>query len=354
VRTFVGLALLAASVQAAVLVPVTDPGLYFSPYNSYADGDRAVVWIYAGSYLKTVFRGTAAAVRMDVRTVRGARAKFRWTVDGGPWQTGEGETGELRVAAGLPAGEHRLEFHLAATDANYDRWERPDQAVRILGLTVDDGAGVSAHPGVSKKRAVFFGDSITEGAWNLGASFRVVEKKWVDWVAHSDATQAWPRILAEALGMEYGMCGSGGMSWLRPSHSGIPALPASWRFHYQGQARTFSPEPDVVFVNMGTNDGTREIGPAVTAWLREARKAMPGARIAVIVPFGQMAREALGKAVRDAGDGNVQLVDLGPRWAVGLTKYGKSTAVSYDGLHPDASANGMLAAALAAGIADLL
>jgi hypothetical protein len=194
----------------------------------------------------------------------------------------------------------------------------------------------------------------------LGRSNHVVAGKYVDWVAHSDASQAWPRLLAAALDAEYGTCGSGGMSWLRPSHSGIPPLPDSWSFHYENHSRLLDgrklmPLPDYVIVNMGTNDGEKDTSGAIKKWLSAIRAAVrPDTTIFVIIPFGQMNRTSLSGAVAAVADPHIHIIDLGIRRAAGLNHYGEPTIVSFDGLHPSAEASGFYAASLAAAFSRIL
>lgn len=358
-----------ASVNAAELVPITSGALYFSPYNTDSDGKGSLLsndvridssyaqWVYPGSYLKTSFTGSNATLSFDIGSIKnGTRPKLRWSVDNRPFQVEilKPDDTRLVLAKELPAGKHSLILYLASSDANYDRWKGPEQAIRIKGLFLDDGAKVES-PQLSPKRVVFFGDSITESAWVLGNSNRIIAGKYVDWVAHSDATQAWPRILAAALDAEYGACGSGGMSWLRSSHSGIPPLPESWSFHDANHSRLtngrLNPAPDAVIVNMGTNDGEKDTSATVEKWLKSIRNAIPRETpIFVIVPFGQMNRTHLNRAVNEAGDPHVHLIDLGVRWAEGLKHYGTGTTVSFDGLHPNTEASGLYAALLASAI----
>lgn len=322
---------------AALLIQILHPSIYLSPYNTTSQGE----WIYPGAYLKTTFTGTSATLHFDTAGYQGGAPKFRWSVDGQPLQTAQA-TATLPLAKGLRKGAHSLIVYLAATDANYDRWNGPGQIVRLRALELDDGAKVRRPRGLARKRVVFFGDSITEGAWNLGDSYRVVDKKWVDWVKHSDATQSWPYYLARSLGVEYGVIGSGGMSWLRPSHSNIPPLPESWRWHYKGQMRRWREKPDMVVVNMGTNDGERDTTATMAQWLGEARKEWPRARIVLLIPFGQQNKGRL----LAAADRDVEVIDLGPAFAVGLNKYGAESATSFDGLHPNTVMNERLAEAV--------
>jgi lysophospholipase L1-like esterase len=360
---------------SAELIPVTDPALYFSPYNTYSDGSGPMLsgnvrggstyamWIFPGSYLRAAFTGSSAGLDFDISSIKhGIRPKLRWSIDNQPFQTAvlKPDATRLMLAEGLNEGSHHLVLYLAASDANYDRWRSPEEAIKLKGLVLNDGGKGEQDIRLSAKRALFFGDSITEGAWVLGRSNHVVAGKYVDWVAHSDATQAWPRLLAAALDAEYGTCGSGGMSWLRTSHSGIPPLPDSWSFHYENHsrlsdARKLSPSPDYVIVNMGTNDGEKDTTGAIEKWLNDIRAAVrPDTAIFVVVPFGQMNRTSLNGAVAAVADPHTRLIDLGVRRAAGLNHYGEPTLVSLDGLHPSAEASGIYAASLAAALSRLL
>ena len=359
----------------AELIPVTDAALYFSPYNTYSDGSGPLLpgnvrggstyamWVYPGSYLKAAFSASSAWLHFDISSIKhGIRPKLRWSIDNQPFQTVVLKPGATRLllAEGLPVGSHHLILYLAASDANYDRWRSPEEAIKLRGLILNDGGEGERDLRLSAKRAIFFGDSITEGAWVLGRSDHVVVGKYVDWVEHSDATQAWPRLLAAALDAEYGTCGSGGMSWLRTSHSGIPPLPDSWSFHFKNQSRLFdgrklTPSPDYVIVNMGTNDGDKDTSGGVEKWLKDIRTAVnTDTAIFVVIPFGQMSRTSLSRAVAAVADPHTHIIDLGVRRAAGLNHYGEPTLVSFDGLHPSAEASGIYAASLAAALSRVL
>ena len=327
-------------ILAALLIPILHPSIFLSPYNTTEKGE----WIYAGAYLKTRFTGTSATLHFDASTNQGAPPKFRWSIDGQPLQTAQATT-TLELAKNLPNKTHSLTLYLAASDANYDRWNTPTQIIRLQSLELDNGATVKPPKNISKKQAIFFGDSITEGAWNLGDSFRVVDKKYVDWVKHSDSTQAWPHYLAEKLKLEYGASGSGGMGWLKTSHSNIPALPESWRFHYKNAPRNFQRNPDIIFLNMGTNDGTKDTALVVRQWLAEVHKQFPKTKVILIIPFGQQNKSSLLAAAKSSPQ--TKVLDLGPAFAEGIQKYGLATPTSHDGLHPNAETNRRLAAALA-------
>jgi hypothetical protein len=110
-----------------------------------------------------------------------------------------------------------------------------------------------------------------------------------------------------------------------------------------------------VIVNMGTNDGEKDTSAVVEKSLNDIRGAAPpDTQIFVIIPFGQMNKPSLRRAVLAVGDQRIHLIDIGARWAEGLNRYGKETRVSFDGLHPSAEASGMYAALLAGAIGRIL
>jgi hypothetical protein len=377
--------LIAAAVAACCVAPgnastfpVTDPGLYFSPYNTYSDGagrllptnvragSHYALWIHPGSYLKTSFTGTAAALLLDAGTIsEGGFPRLTWSVDNRPLQSKILESGarSLPLAHGLAPGIHALVVYLSATDANYDRWKTPLEAVKIRGVELDSGGTLALPTGpvsIARSNAIFFGDSITEGAWTLGNSNRIVQGHYVDWVANSDAVYAWPTILASALGFEFGNCGSAAMSWLSPARPAyLPPLPEAWDSYFEGHSRLYggklAPGPDYVFVNMGTNDGNRDTSQAAAKWLAAIRSAVGRKTpVVVIIPFGQQNRDSLQRAIGAVRDPFVFKVDLGPRWAQGLDHYGQPSLVAFDGLHPRAVVSGLYAALVAAAVKDVL
>lgn len=355
--------LLQGAGSSGALILITDQAIFFSPYTSYSDGQGAlqannvragstfVEWVNPGSYLKLGFTGKSLRLHIDTSAAtQGLMPKVRWTLDDAPLTTLYLKRGQktIEIADKLKAGPHTLAFYLAATDAYADRWNRPAQSLKITGIEMDAGASASAPSGpiaIEPKRALLFGDSITEGMWVLGDS-KVAAKA----VEFNDSTQAWPAMLAEALGTEYGTCGFGGQSWVRNMNE-VPPFPAAWKDYSKGRSRLIdgklSPVPDYVFVNMGTNDST-DISAAAEGWLRALLKAAgSGTQVFVIIPFGQQRAADLKRAIAEVGDSRVFKLDLGPKWAYGLHTYGVAARVSYDGLHPDAQAAGRYAAAVA-------
>jgi hypothetical protein len=353
--------------------PVTDEAFYFSPYNTYSDGpgpflgnnirakSHYALWVNPGSYFKTMFTGRSAILSIEVTGVASDQPpKVAWSIDDGPFQTGEVHSGsnELPLAKGLEIKAHSVRFLFSASDANVNRWLLPVEGLKIYGMILDPGSSLlfpSQSIALSPKKIIFFGDSITEGAWVLGNSDRKIDGRYVDWVRFSDARLSWTRAVALALNAEYGTVGFGGTGWVHTATPFVPALPESWQFYFDNHSRLADgqlvPTPDYVIVNMGTNDRDRNISTALTTVLRQIRNAAgPGADIILIVPFGQMNRDPIVDAALKVEDQHLFTIDLGPQWAYGISHYGHSSLRSFDGVHPAATATAEYATAVATAI----
>jgi hypothetical protein len=77
-----------------------------------------------------------------------------------------------------------------------------------------------------------------------------------------------------------------GATGLSVSGSGnVPAPPSSYALLRQGVARQFTPVPDLVLVNIGTNDGSANTVAAMVTVLNGILSACPGTTVAVLRPF---------------------------------------------------------------------
>jgi lysophospholipase L1-like esterase len=344
------------------------PNIYFSPYNTYSDGNGRLLanniregssyafWVNPGAYFKTTFTGASAALDIEMNQAREYQLpKVGWSIDDGPLQSMQLQKGdrEIQLASHLKAGIHSVWFIYQASDANQDRWNVPIAALKIYGIRPDHGEKILSPMGNSakkSKRIVFYGDSITEGAWILGNSDRLIGGQYVDWVDYADAALGWPRAVAAALDAEYGVCAFGGSSWIAPTHPFVPPLPESWSFYFANHSRLVNgrllPAPDYVIVNMGTNDRDRQTTVAIRSWLTQIRQAVGReTEVFIIVPFGQMNRKAIEDSLAGLTDlSHTHKIDLGPQAALGLDQYGHPSLVSFDGLHPKASATAKYAA----------
>jgi lysophospholipase L1-like esterase len=337
---------------AAVTVLPTDTNWYFSPYNVYSDGAGSMqsnnirasstlaTWVNCGAYFKMRFSGTSAVLNISSAH---AGMGLRWSIDNGAQQsysTSGGDT-SVTLATGLAGGNHTVVLWQSATPEDAARWvgNPPVQSLTITSMTLDNGASTSALSGsvetaLRVKNILFYGDSITEGFKNLGASFGL---------ASQDAAYTWADATAQGFLGEYGNCAFDGQSWTT-TQGNVPAFPSTWDLYFTAKSRLFtgklSPIPDYVFICMGRNDSA-SCQSAATTWLANIRAACnPTTPVFVVVPFVGTQQANLTAAVAAAADPYVYLIDIvssggqlisGLRW-------------SSDGVHPYQSAQTWLGA----------
>jgi lysophospholipase L1-like esterase len=257
----------------------------------------------------------------------------------------------------LPAADHldatiRHQFELIfrAADLGQRRWRASTAHLRLAGLVLDRGGAVM-DCARCRKRAIAFGDSITEGVG--------VDGLFTSWqlLGVSNARATWLPIVCRALGCEYGQLGSGGQGMLNVKME-LPPLPQTWDHYDPATSRLTNgrllPEPDYVFCAMGTNDFGPEFGrsqpfiEAYAGWLAAVRAACPHARIFCITPpLGTHADDVRAAvAVRNrAGDARAYLIDTSPLQEAFNAK--GATRLAYDGVHPSVYGNALLSALIA-------
>ncbi|MDD5397044.1 MAG: chitobiase/beta-hexosaminidase C-terminal domain-containing protein [Candidatus Moranbacteria bacterium] len=339
---------------------VDNQGLFFSPYNWRKVGSSYAISQTPGAYIKTVFSGTSLKINISedllvsAGTNVGYYPRIRYKID----DQSEVEMqlnpslSTIDAAMGLASGNHDLLItfpHVGGGESSQpDRWFVPVHGIKLKGLTIDSGASVSL-PTLKPKRLLVYGDSISEGVGVNGASNTFPN-------TNSDATKAVPQMLARDLDAEVGFRALGGGGWTTIGSGSVPPVftpgddaASMWNKYSSGQSLLvngkFSPEPDYIYMNHGTNDmasSDATVIASVHGWLLAARAAAPDAYIFLTVPFGQFKANAVTTAynnykTENPDDAKVLLFDLGPDNAVGLDSYGNPNPKSYDGLHPNAA-----------------
>lgn len=308
-----------------------------------------------GAYLKTIVRGTTTiGVRIDGTANVGNPAdnmpRIEYTIDAGDFKTvalsPTNGIYTLPLASGLDASKpHRLDLYFRSADLAQKRWKSSTAHLRIAGLTLDAGGSLQAPP-LRSKRAIAFGDSITEG---VGA-----EGLFKSWAATgvNNARVTWFPVVCAALDCEYGQVGTGGFG-VSNAKLEIPPLNEVWDHYDASTSRLkdglLQPEPDYIFCELGTNDPRLDITPDYIRWLVAMRKACPHAKFFCIVPPLGVHETEVRAAVSDrnkAGDGNVHLIETellknGFRAGQGATEFGD------DGVHPSIYGHAMLGALIA-------
>ena len=197
---------------------------------------------WSGTGFAAKFNGTSLSADLNVS---GATTIFKAVVDGAPQAafTATSGTATYMLASGLAAGDHTVEL--------YRQTEGPQGESRLMGLTVGDGALMDPPPGANRLIEVI-GDSITCGYGDLGA---LADADCYPTESHWDTYEA---VAGRALGAEvstvaasgrgvirnYGGDTAGTMPMLYPRIVANAATPV-WDFHV---------EPQVVVINLGTND----------------------------------------------------------------------------------------------------
>lgn len=297
--------------STGVVDPPEPPAIHY--VGRHDDGDPAHVrmgWSGVGAVFR--FSGTDASVRLD------DNARY-WTVvvDGQVQPTLATSPGEqvYPLASGLPAGEHTVEL--------YRRTEGSFGPTTMLGVEL---VGELLAPPPVTRRIEVIGDSITCGYGNEGVSP-------CSFSAETESHYAtYGAIAARALGAEVSTVAWSGKgvvnNYLDDVFEPLPQVydrllatdPAPWDFSWQ---------PDVVVINLGTNDFSTDgdppqdvFVPAYAGFLGHLRDVYPDAFILAVAPvlFGDEATMVAGylqSAVDQrhaVGDLDVAFADVNVQW----------------------------------------
>jgi lysophospholipase L1-like esterase len=345
------------SQRNAIFISCTDAQIVQAPYvwKTLASTRRpGLEAMMPGAYLRATFQGAKCiALVIDGDANAGCPAAsmpvIEFSIDERPFETVQlsktaGEY-QLPVAAQLdPEQQHRVEIFYRAADLTNGRWTKTSSRLRLVGFELNPGAGVAPTP-VRTKRAIGFGDSITEG---VGA-----DGEFTSWqkLEVNNARATWLPMVAAALDAEYGQLGSGGQGMVRGLE--LPPLSETWS-KYDGETSRLkdgrlSPPPDFLFCAMGTNDFDKDITDAYLGWLQEIRNACPQAQVFCIVPPLQVHDREIGVAVerrRRDGDLRVHLVSTASLKNEFRANYGP-TRLAHDGVHPSDIGQARLASLIA-------
>ena len=277
-----------ASTTSVSIAP-NNTSILYSPYN-WNVGANAAISINGGGDFRVAFSGASCTLNFDVSQMITSPSEIYWRVDHyGPRTLAQVAS---TIVVSIPTDtaswtEHLLEVWIKGTSEfqapsgmTGQRWNpisSPNTAVKFTGLTLASGASVFA-PIAAPLNILALGDSITEGYRTVNSSASAD----VDW---SDSTLGWAFMLGELLGAEIGIVGFGGQGWNVGGVGSVPSFPNTYGYLYSGQARAFTPAPNLIVINMGQNDGTNNTVANVTAVLNGLLAACPTTPIAVLEPF---------------------------------------------------------------------
>lgn len=345
----------------AISYPINDINIILSPYvwKPYQTAKTAgVEATMPGAYIKFTFTASASCgIMIDATENLGCPPEsmpvIEYSLDGGAFRViptvRTGEIYGLPLEQGLATDKpHRVELFFRAADLCQQRWHSPRGRLRVTGIILADGGKLYRQESRSKK-AIGFGDSITEGV-GVDGLFTTWQQLGVN-----NARGSWLPIVCIALDCEYGQLGSGGQGMVNNTMI-VPPLPQTWDRYDATASRLTNgkilPEPDYIFCAMGTNDFKNQditqpenITAAYTGWLESVRKACPHAWIFCVVPPFGWHRDEINIAVetrKKAGDERVNMIDTA---AVknGFIPGNHPSQLAYDGVHPSAYGNALLA-----------
>jgi len=323
-------------------------GFFYSPYNWAVSASTAET-INSGAYFRTLLGGTATcSIGLNI----GAATPYSEVyarLSSGAWQkytpTAAGaQSWALTMPTGSTAGKYLLEVLVKSTTETQDRWNSQTTAVQFTGLTLDSG-GATTLPAARKYRVLIYGDSITEGVRVNGYSGITNDTD------RNDNTLDYSYKLGGLLDAEVGVVGFGATGVTVGGSGNVPALPTSYNQLWSGQARVFSPVPDLVIYNETTNESGAALSalqPAFSAVINGIGYAgtantfsgLNGTRHLILQPFGGYQAANLQTIASGFGSANV---------VYGSTAGLFSSADSSDGLHPYGYAHlGTLAPGVAA------
>lgn len=266
-------------------------GDYESPYNWYTDpttGARAAC--ASGAYRRGLFTGTSLTVTFDLTQLQAFGSTdypyFAISVDNGPFLSGKVPTSGsssvvVTVVSGLVTGIHSYVIMQEYWPGAGRYTNNGFSAIRILAITPSGGV-VSRPAAIQPKKMLIYGDSLFEG-WNANAI-------WPAGTPPGSASASCTQTLAHDLSCELGVVANEGQGWLNPVD--MPGLETAYPNYISGISRLvsgkFSPLPDYIIVEMGTNDSTftdAAVRAAVTTTITSLRAAAPGAKIVILLPF---------------------------------------------------------------------
>jgi len=311
-----------------------DPHLLASPQNWHvADGAMETVW--PGSYVRLRFNGTELEIGVDTTDLTALPTVF--------YQVDAGEPVNVRLAAEqkairiekLPAGDHELMLiYQAKANCRQDNTWGDAQKLRLTHFQAGGGSGILEPPAARPKRAIIYGDSITEGL-AVGAP-----------VIGNAAQWSYANHLMNALDAEFDQAGIGGGGWGVNGVGGFPPLPAHWNLKKPAVPRDVSVY-DYICTNHGYNDGSAaDRTDTVAKWLADVRTVNARAAIFLIVPFSGRQRQSITSGAAkyqraNPADNRVFVIDLGDGFYQSVAR-----GYTAEGIHPTVAQSGRLAGAI--------
>jgi lysophospholipase L1-like esterase len=318
----------ATSLDAAdgtVHITPDNAAILYSPYTWNISSTTATT-INTGAYFKVCFTGTSVTLKFDTQYLFTPFPQIYVRVDGinYSWQKFALSSS---IVVTMPAdtatqSAHFLEVFVKSCTSGNWKWNGLGCAIRFKGLILQSNLKTVSAPQRQPYNILALGDSITEGANSLNITA-------VDMNDRTDGMVSWANQL-NMLGAEVGVVGFSSVGVNKSGGYGVPTVLTSYNQLYNNVNRSFTPVPDAIVINLGTND-TSSIATGMTTLLNGLLAACSNnTQIFVLRPFnggGANATPAILQAAIAACDapGKVFYIDT-TGFVAGYT----------DGLHPAA------------------
>jgi hypothetical protein len=178
------------------------------------------------------------------------------------------------------------EVKIKSTSATLNRYSHPSKSAVILqGIQLATGSSAIVAPATYPKHILVYGDAFSEGYYSVNSTAAN------DTDSH-DASTCYAGLLCEKLNAEYGIVAYAGSGWATSnSTTNSPALTSFYGYLNPTTARTFSPTPDLIIINMGQSDWANSTTvastqTAVSSVLTSLLAATPSTtKIIILEPF---------------------------------------------------------------------
>lgn len=324
----------ATAIDAAdgtVHISPNNAAILYSPYTWDVSSTTATT-ICTGSYFKVCFTGNSVTLRFDMQYLFTPYPQIYVRVDGVnySWQRfvlASSIVVTMPADTLTSAASHYLEVFIKSATSGNNKWNGLGCAIKFKGLILQTNLKTVSAPTRQPYNILAYGDSITEGANALNSTA-------TDFSDRNDGMTSWCNQLS-MLGAEVGVVGFSSVGVTKSGAYGVPAVSTGYSLLYNNVSRSFSPVPDAIVINLGTND-TSSIATAMTTLLNNLLTATGNnTTIFVMLPFNGASAAGGASALQAAiaacnAPGKCIYVDT-----AGFVPTGGTT----DGLHPAAWAS---------------
>ena len=314
----------ARSASGPAVVSPTDPGIRY--VGRWDAGDPAVARAaWSASAFSFAFTGTSVSLDLEDEALADGTPDDDWlaiALDGRelePIALSQGRRSYV-IARGLQPGPHAL--------AAAKRTEAEVGTIGLRGIALDPGASLGPRPAQPARVVELVGDSISTG---FGIGGKSSDCPFT--AATEDATGTYGALAARDFGADVWIAAWKGKGVLRNDDPGdavtLPRLYERLRPSDPGSRHAYGVHPDVVVLNVGTNDFARTAPPepefraAYAAFVARLRELHPDALLVLAlgpmlfdegeINFRTLARNAIAATVADRrklGDAKIETIEF--------------------------------------------